>query len=375
MSDRPIATIMGFGTGVTGGTTTFGGLGLAAYLGSKGYAIRFWLAPGSEARTEHLEPIREAGGLEVEGYWSGRVPFELITSDAGQALEGATVAAVSGVPELHRALALATAPFLEPGQIVLLAPGRTGGALEFRAGLEEAGAPHGPGVRVAETISYIANSRLVGPARVFLGPEKLRLPAAALPATDTAAVLETLSTLPFVAAPDVLSTSLTNFGPSNHAVPLVLNAGWVESRPGAFLHYVEGCTPAVSRVIERFDAERVGLAQALGAETVTLQHYLNDSCEAVGDDIATAIKTSPMYAALKAPGSLEHPFLVEDVTSGVVPMAALGRAVGFPMPVMESIIVLASALLGRDLEAEGRGLARLGLAGLDAEGIRRKVRG
>jgi opine dehydrogenase len=82
-----------------------------------------------------------------------------------------------------------------------------------------------------------------------------------------------------------------------------------------------------------------------------------------------------MYRDLKAPDTLEHPFLVEDVTSGAVPMAALGRSTGFPMPIMESIVTLASALLGRDLEAEGRGLKRMGLEGLDLAGIRRHVRG
>lgn len=376
MNDRPIAAIMGLGTAVVGATTTFGGLGLAAYLASKGYTVRLWVPPAiGEQYGQHLEPIRAAGGLDVEGWWSGRLSFELVSSDVEAVLAGASLLAMSGTPELHRAVAHAVAPFLEPGQAVLLAPSRTGGALEFRDGLEEAKAKHLDEVDVSETITYIVNSRMLGPTQIQLLPEKRQLPFAALPASRTRAVMEKLSNLPFVAAPDVLSTSLTNFGPSNHAVPVVLNAGWVEHRPGAFLHYVDGCSPSVSRVIEQFDRERVGLAEVLGARTITLQRYLNESCGAPGDDIYAAIRSGVMYRDLKAPSSLEHPFLVEDVLSGVVPMAALGRAVGHPMPVMGAIITLASSLLGRDLEAEGRNLKRLGLDGLNLDGIQRKVRG
>jgi hypothetical protein len=38
---------------------------------------------------------------------------------------------------------------------------------------------------------------------------------------------------------------------------------------------------------------------------------------------------------------------------------------------MNAVVELGSALLGRDLKAEGRTLERLGLAGLSAEEIRR----
>jgi opine dehydrogenase len=376
MRDRPVAAVLGPGTAVIGKTTTFGGLGLAGYLASKGYAVRLWVPPMLGDRyARWLDPIRRAGGMDVKGWWSGRLELERIDSDVETVVAGASLLAMSGTPELHREIARAVAPYLEPGQVVLLAPSRSGGALEFRAGLVEAKARHLDQVDISETISYIVNSRLVGPTEMQLLPEKQRLPFAALPASRTQAAMEKLSNLPFVAAPDVLSTSLTNFGPTNHAAPLLFNAGWVEHRPSEFLHYVDGCSPSVSRAIARLDAERVGLAEALGTSTITLMEYLVDSCGATGNEVYEAIRSGPMYRDLKAPDTLEHPFLVEDVTSGVVPMAALGRAIGYPMPIMESIATLASALLGRDLEAEGRGLKRMGLEGLDLARIRQHVRG
>jgi hypothetical protein len=54
-------------------------------------------------------------------------------------------------------------------------------------------------------------------------------------------------------------------------------------------------------------------------------------------------------------------------------MVSLGRAVGRRLPVLESVLSLASVLVGRDLAARGRSVERLGLGGLDAAGIRRRV--
>ena len=52
----------------------------------------------------------------------------------------------------------------------------------------------------------------------------------------------------------------------------------------------------------------------------------------------------------------------------------VGRSLGVSVPIMGSTLTLASSLIGRDLEQSGRTLDRLGLAGLDARGIREVAR-
>lgn len=364
MPEHPVAAVLGAGNG---------GHGMAAHLARKGYAVRIWNRPNEQEVQRLLEPIRAAGGLEIVAGGSGMVPIERATTDLGAALDGASLVAVVVSSEAQREVARAAAGLLRPGQLVLLVPGRTGGALEFRAGLEEGGG--GAGVLVAETTTNIVNSRAMGPAQVRMTPEKQRLPVAALPARDTPRVLERLADFSVVAAPNVLSTSLTNFGMTNHAIPMVLNAGWVEQGPGAFLWYKQGITPSVAHVVEQVDAERMGLAAAFGAETVPLQHYLIDSLGAPPGDLYTSLRGCEFYGNLESPPSLDHRFLWEDVLTGVVPMVALGRAIGHPLPLLEATLSLASALLRRDLMAEGRNIERLGLAGLDKAGILDKVRG
>jgi len=58
------------------------------------------------------------------------------------------------------------------------------------------------------------------------------------------------------------------------------------------------------------------------------------------------------------------------VPCGLVPMSALGDAVGVATPVIDGLIALSSAMLGRDFMKDGRNRAYLGLAGKNAEQIK-----
>ena len=51
-------------------------------------------------------------------------------------------------------------------------------------------------------------------------------------------------------------------------------------------------------------------------------------------------------------------------------MSSLGRPAGVATPVVDGLVALTSAMLGRDLRAEGRNLDRLGLAGKSVTEIR-----
>jgi opine dehydrogenase len=85
------------------------------------------------------------------------------------------------------------------------------------------------------------------------------------------------------------------------------------------------------------------------------------------------MRESAANATIKAPPSLDHRYVHEDVGSGLVPMSELGRLVGIPTPAMDSLITLASLAQARDYRADGLTLARLGVAGLTADGLLRRV--
>ena len=68
---------------------------------------------------------------------------------------------------------------------------------------------------------------------------------------------------------------------------------------------------------------------------------------------------------LKAPGSLDSRWLTEDVPYGLGAWVSVARQYGVATPVMESLVNLATPVMGFDGWAVGRGVEALGIAGLD----------
>src|SRR5439155_7597367 len=76
------------------------------------------------------------------------------------------------------------------------------------------------------------------------------------------------------------------------------------------------------------------------------------------------------YQWTGTPPSLQHKYVIEDVPCGLVAMSSLGRVAGVATPVIDGLVTLTSAMLGRDFRAEGRNLEQLGLAGKTVAEIR-----
>ena len=208
-----------------------GGCAMAASLASRGIPCTLFDLPRFDAV---LAPIRESGVLRLTGALGDHtVPAPAITTDVRVALESADVLVVAVPAFAQEVFAEACAPFLRADQVAVLAPGSTGGALAFAQVLHRAGSPDG--VVVAETLSLPYACRKIDPNHVHVGGVKRNLPVAAFPATGTGRVLAALeSVLPgmFVAAANVLETSLNNPNAMAHPVPALLNAGWIETTGG-----------------------------------------------------------------------------------------------------------------------------------------------
>src|SRR5215211_2629348 len=209
-----------------------------------------------------------------------------------------------------------------------------------------------------------------GPASVNIMGLTRRLPFASFPGRHQAELFELLRELyPFVyEAGNVLETGFMDINAVEHPPQVICNAGWLEHTKGDYLFYYEGTTPSVGRVIDALDEERRSIAVAAGVPTrpfVEIFHDMGYTTEAaVADGTAhVALQESAPNRWIKAPPSLDHRYLHEDVGWGLVPWAELGRSLGVATPVMDALITLGSTLNGRDYRAEGLTLERLGLAG------------
>ncbi len=197
------------------------------------------------------------------------------------------------------------------------------------------------------------------------------VPVAALPSTETGRVIHALKDAfpQFVPADNVLQTSFDNIGAIFHPAPTILNSGRIESTAGDFEYYHEGITPAVAKVIEQMDYERMAVAEALGVEAISAHAWLDAAYGATGATLYDAIQNNIGYKGIKAPENLQHRYIFEDVPASLVPISSIGDMLGVQTGMIKSIISLGSGIHGVDYWATGRNVKRLGIAGMTVRQI------
>ena len=349
-----------------------GGCAAAADLTLRGFEVR--LQARSSARVGALQ---QGITLRRDGSECAVRPA-LVTTDVTAAVAGADLVMLVVPAHAHDDYARALAPLLIDSTVVMLNPGHTGGSLHFSASLARLG---GPLPVLCETVTLTYICRLEGPATAAIYRETTGLRFAALPAARAEELARWLRPLFPNLKPvaNVLETGLMNINAVIHPAGMVMNAGWIEFLRGEFLFYREALTPAVARVIEAVDGERLALAEKLSLDLPAFIDYF----EAAGLTSEAARRSRSVYRAMqesapnrtiKAPASLDHRYMHEDIGYGLVPMSELARLVGAPTPTMDALIALGSVAQGRDYRRDGLTLARMGLQGASVEVLHRRVR-
>jgi len=347
-----------------------GGKAMAADLAAQGFGVNLY-----NRSAERIHEIALRGEIELENEdgshsW-GRLT--VVTSDITVALAETDVVMVVVPASGHREIARVCAPHLRDGHIVVLNPGRTGGALEFRQILNHSGCA--ADVTVAEAGTFIFASRSTGPAAARIFRRKNAVPLAALPATRTGHVLEAVCEAypQFIPAPDVLHTSLDNMGAIFHPTLTLLNAGWIERTIGDFQFYIDGVTRSTARVLEVLDRERVTIAAALGVDARSALRWLKDAYSAEGHTLYEAIQGNPGYQGIKAPRNLRHRYIFEDVPFSLVPLISLGKQFGVDTWAIDAMVRLACVVHGTNYYERGRTVEDMGLRGLRVSEVKRYV--
>ena len=201
------------------------------------------------------------------------------------------------------------------------------------------------------------------------------MPLAALPATANQKVLEAVHTVypQYISGGNVLKTGLNNMGAVFHPTIALLNAGWIETTHGDFQFYIDGVSPSVARLLEAVDRERCTVASSLGIRARTGLEWLAMAYDARGTDLFEAIHNQTGYYGIKAPATLQHRYIFEEVPMSLVPIAALGQRYGVSVRAIDAIIRLACIVHNTDYWRKGRTLDRLGIADLSVEELTRYV--
>lgn len=350
-----------------------GGIYLLPQLTRAGFRIRL-----HDIDATKLNAVKARGGIEIEGDDIAFAPIDLATTDLHAVVDGVEFIIVVSGGSTHGTVARALAPLLKNGQLILLIQGNTGGSLIVRRALTECGCQ--ADVDVAEMDNYPYSCFRLSPTRIRPIVTKRWLQIASFPGNRSAAVLERLARLfpQAVAAPNVLHTGLTNMNSMLHVANCVSNAALIE-RGGHYKFYAEGVTPAVARLYEAIDGERVAVAAALGASVPSLADWWE---RVYGVREATLVEAAKRltydadgaYQATGTPSTLQHKFILEDVPTGLIPTSALGSAAGVRTPAIDSLVEVVRYMTGYSFATDARTLDRLGLMGMDASRIQKFMR-
>jgi opine dehydrogenase len=342
-----------------------GGLAMAGHLAVKGFKVNLY-----NRSVNKIRPVKRRKGIKIEGNVQGFGRIALASNNIQDCIEDADIIMVAIPANGHRFVAKNCAPYLKESHIVVLNPGRTGGALEFFQTLKEQGLTSFPFIAEAQTFIYA--SRAIGPAHAKIFGVKHSVPLATLPAYWIPGVIKVINLAypQFIPGDNIFKTSFDNIGAIFHPALTILNASWIEVTHGDFEYYIEGASVSVSKLLETLDKERLEIAAALGYKAMSAKNWLYTAYSATGRDLHEAIQANPGYMGIKAPDRLHHRYIDEDVPMSLVPLASLGDMLKVETPTIKAVIHMASIMRGKNFWELGRTVDKLGLRGKSIKDIR-----
>ena len=334
------------------------GVAAAAALSRRGFQVALYNLPQFRST---LEPLIESGGVEIEGSLGEEfVRIPVITTDIQEAMRNVQLILI-GVPGYGQRIMVETClPHLKPGNIILLMPGSCG-SLEVAPLITSAGYSLDQ-VLLGETVTMPQSARFVGDAKI-----RIRLPShirsAAFPGRNTTRMIEAIGdTLQLIPKPNVLDPGLNNPNFLIHPAPMILNYAAVERAEGLLSIMNEGMTEGVLRLLDAVDAEKMALQNALGLDVVPI------------DDLYRETGSGPqVYREKGEPFGLRDKihdrYTKEDVPYGMVLYSAIGKIMDVPTPLCDGITTILSVVEQTDYWGLGRDAKKLGIDGLDREGL------
>lgn len=344
-----------------------GGQAIAAWLSTQGNTVSLY-----GRNSEIVSELSSHGSIQLIGAITGVGHLSEVTTNIHKSVSGAELIMVVTTANGHGSIAEQIAGDLTDNQIIILNPGRTGGALEFQRALEANGCK--ARVYVAEAQSLVYACRLVENGIVNIIGVKDKVLLSATPASDTSFVLEKISTIYpcFCAAENVLQTSLENIGAIFHPCVLLFNAATIE-RNDVFWFYRD-MTPEIANFIEEFDRERLAVGKAYGIDLLSVNEWISYAYpETKGTTLCEKMRNNPAYYNIKSPSSLYTRQLTEDIPTGVLPIMEFGEVAGVDVSLLRSMVDICGRLLRKDFRKEGRTLKRLGLDGLSKDDIIKRL--
>lgn len=340
--------------------------GAAAFLARAGHDPLIWSPSG--ARTTALaagKPLVARNAIE------GTFPVRVAASCADAV--GAADAVLLAMPANGHRLALeAAAPHLREGQPFIISSHASFGAL-YLSKLLAARGIRAPIVAWGTTLT---TGRQESPTEVNVATVRQRVDMATVPDIGIDPGHDLCNELfgdHFVKRDGLLAIALSNLNPQNHLAIALLNLTRMER--AETWGQGENVTPAVGRLIEALDRERLAIAETFGLRVKTVFEHFSLSFHVPLASVSEM--NQEMHRQGRGgfgPKTAESRYVLEDVPFGLVPTVVLGRLAERPATLHEAGLALFSAAYGRDLSKDNDLLPELGLERLSAAELQRLAR-
>ena len=349
-----------------------GGQAMAGHLASMGEKVRlFDVVPAT------VDALNAKGVINIHHAVEASGSLEFATTDIAKAMDGADVIMMILPSIYHESMARKMVPHLADGQVVVLHPEASCGAMAFRKVMEDMGCKADVIVAGCSTLLY--SVRASEPGEVYIFGIKDEVPVAALPASDNDRLMDALNPqLPwFRCAGNVLITSLDNLNAMAHPAPMLLMTSRIEARPFTpFMYYRQGMTPSIGRYVEAMDRERVAIAKAYGFDERSINQEYVDMYECGTPDMPLdqLMRNNEGYEGIICADTLATRYVLEDIPYSLVAIRALGQVAGVPTPCIDAVITLGYTVLAEKMD-EGRTARMLGIEGMSCRELREYILG
>ncbi len=344
----------------------FAALSLAA-----GADVTLFSAYGKE-----LEAIRSASGIALRGagpvgtYQVDRTdaPSIKLTAELDAAVSDAEIIFVTGPVHKQRTYAMVLADHLKDGQVLVLCPGRSLGALETAWALRIGGCAADITIVETQCLPYWIDAQGAVLNLTDCGPS----PTATLPRGRNDVLEGIKRFLPNIAPKDSVLSSGFADGSALVEFPALMMGGAALSSgaisvPMGGQPLAENQTfasligPEQKSLVERLAAERHAVAHKFGVRDLpSAAQWIDTHAGAMKGQNRRAI---PSIEEAKA-------VLRDGVVGSLVPLISGAELAKVDVPVTRSMVTLASAILGADVASAGRRLDTIGVREADIDAAR-----
>lgn len=324
------------------------GITMASHLALNGLSVNLW------NRTEkNIAQIIATRKVHCKGVVDGTAELNCVSSKMEEVITNVVMITTPSIA--HKDIAKEIAPFVNRDMVIVLNPGRTFGALEFKNSLLECGVKELPHIAETQTIIYTCRKEQVDCSVIYALKDDVKI--ASIKNDDIDYILERIPECirgHFVPVESHYLTSLSNVGMVLHCAPVLMNIGWIETEKVDFKYYYDGISPSVARFLEKIDAERINIANALGYSIESTSDWLRRTYNVSGDNLYECIHNNRSYDEIDAPPTINCRYILEDIPCGLVPIEDIGRKLNIPTPTISLVIDLASSVFDVDFRLNGR---------------------